>query len=99
MLIKKSEDIRSSEITPQSTYLNRRNFLAMSEGAAAVGAAAVAGLRMKEPEQTAHAATLTFTKSPLSTSDKPNLLKDIASYNNFYEFGTDKSDPAANAHT
>ena len=33
-------------------------------------------------------------KSPLSTSEKPNTFKDVASYNNFYEFGTDKSDPA-----
>jgi sulfoxide reductase catalytic subunit YedY len=47
----------------------------------------------------APAAALSGAPSPLSTPEKPTPLKDITSYNNFYEFGTDKSDPAAKAHT
>ena len=48
----------------------------------------------------AGAAPLAAAKSPLSTTDEPATpLKDITSYNNFYEFGTDKDDPAKNAHT
>ena len=38
-------------------------------------------------------------KSPFSTDEKPNAYKDITTYNNFYEFGTDKDDPARNADT
>ncbi len=62
-------------------------------GAAAMALAAVAPM-------SAGAAPLTAAKSPLSTTDEPATpLKDIISYNNFYEFGTDKDDPAKNAHT
>ncbi len=99
MLIRKAPDLRYSETTPKQLYLNRRNFLALGAGAAGVAAAAAAGWRMHEPEEVAHAATLNFTKSPLSTTEKANLLKDITSYNNFYEFGSDKGDPVQNAHT
>jgi methionine sulfoxide reductase catalytic subunit len=91
MLIRTPSDIVPSEITPRSAYLRRREFLA---GAAALGAAAVL------PGDGAQAAPLQAAKSPLSTTDEPlTPLKDIASYNNFYEFGTDKDDPAKNAHT
>src|SRR5260370_42328834 len=67
-----------------------------------VGAPAVAGkglLDLALPPQTAFAATQ-FTglvKSPFSTTEKQNSLNDVSHYNNFYEFGTDKSDPAKNA--
>ena len=48
----------------------------------------------------AEAAPLQAAKSPLSTTDETlNSLKDITTYNNFYEFGTDKGDPAKNART
>ena len=87
MLIRQPSDIRPSEITPRSVYLRRREFLA---GAAASGLAA--GLFAAHGE----AAPLQAAKSPLSTTDEPlTPLKDITSYNNFYEFGTDKDDPAA----
>jgi sulfoxide reductase catalytic subunit YedY len=51
------------------------------------------------PPQAALAATqfADLIKSPFSTTEKPNSLNDVAHYNNFYEFGTDKSDPAKNA--
>ncbi|BAK78467.1 oxidoreductase, molybdopterin binding [Pseudogulbenkiania sp. NH8B] len=82
MLIKKPSDIPPSEITPEAVYLNRRNFM--------LGAA---GLMLSGETLAALAAR----KSPLSTSEPLNSLKDITSYNNYYEFGTDKADPAANA--
>jgi sulfoxide reductase catalytic subunit YedY len=90
MLIKRPSDIAPSSITPREVYLRRREFMA---GAAGLALAAVAPTR-------AGAAPLTAAKSPLSTTDEPSTpVKDITSYNNFYEFGVDKGDPAKNAHT
>ncbi len=89
MLIGKKSDIASSEITPKSLWLDRRRFL--------TGAAAL-GIGVAFPRQNANAATLKFTKSPLSTKGEVlTPLKDVTGYNNFYEFGTDKSDTAAYA--
>jgi methionine sulfoxide reductase catalytic subunit len=90
MLIKHAADIAPSEITPQAAYLRRREFLA---GAAALGLGAL----LPEPGR---AASLAASKSPLSTTAEPQTaLKDIISYNNFYEFGVDKDDPVKHAHT
>ena len=96
MLIKKNEEIRSSEITPKSMYLNRRTFLA---AAAAVGAAAAAGLglrNMAKPDMTAEANAKIdgVQKSPFSTSEAITPYKDVTNYNNYYEFSTDKYEPA-----
>jgi sulfoxide reductase catalytic subunit YedY len=100
MLIKKSNDIPYSEITPKSDYLNRRSFMT---GAAAMGVAGLGGDRLAnllDPrEGVAAAATkLETVKSPLSTSGLTlTSYKDITSYNNFYEFGVEKDNPAQNA--
>jgi sulfoxide reductase catalytic subunit YedY len=75
--------IPSSEITPRSIYLRRREFLGGAAAAALAGATSWA-----------HAAPLTFSKSAFSTDEPPTALKDVSSYNNYYEFGTDKGDPA-----
>jgi sulfoxide reductase catalytic subunit YedY len=96
MLIKKAADILSSEITSESLYLNRRKFLA---GAAAAGALAVGGLKlaeMLEPTQQAAAAGKIegVQKSAFSTDEKQTPYKDITNYNNYYEFSTDKYEPA-----
>jgi methionine sulfoxide reductase catalytic subunit len=93
MLIKRPADIFPSEITPRDVYLQRREFL--------LGATALAGglggmSLMGDP---AFAAKLEAAKSPFSTDEKMTSLKDVTSYNNFYEFGLEKTDPAANAHT
>jgi methionine sulfoxide reductase catalytic subunit len=90
MLIKRPSDIAPSEITPRGAYLRRREFLA---GAAALGLIGTTATPTR-------AAPLQTVKSPLSTTGETvTPLKDIISYNNFYEFGTDKDDPSKNAHT
>src|SRR5437660_7925663 len=99
MLIRKAADLTYADITPKSVYLDRRKFLqAMGiAGAAAVGGKSLLDLAL--PPQVALAATQ-FTglvKSPFSSTEKQNSLNDVSHYNNFYEFGTDKSDPAKNA--
>ncbi len=100
MLIKKPGDIPSSEITPQSTYTNRRQFIL---GAAAAGGLLAAGAYVQElydpAEGVSAALKLDYTKSPFSTTEPANSFKDITTYNNFYEFGTDKGDPARNSGT
>jgi methionine sulfoxide reductase catalytic subunit len=96
MLIRrtKSNSIPSSEITPHSAYLNRRAFIA----AGAASAVTLAAGRMAHaftPSDTSSGAKLTTVESPLSTKGvAPTSLYDITHYNNFYEFGTDKGDPA-----
>jgi sulfoxide reductase catalytic subunit YedY len=88
MLIRKPADIPSSEITPREAYLRRRDFMA---GAAAAGLASFLGAGGTV------AAPLQAASSPYSTDEKKTPLEDITTYNNFYEFGTDKRDPAAHA--
>jgi sulfoxide reductase catalytic subunit YedY len=96
MLIKKAEDVRSSEITPRSLYLNRRQFLA-STALAGVAAAAGVGLReIVSPSTTALAGTKIdgIQKSTLSTRETVTPYKDVTNYNNYYEFSTEKDGPA-----
>jgi methionine sulfoxide reductase catalytic subunit len=96
MLIKKADDIRSSEITPKSLYLNRRKFLA---GAAMAGAAAATGIGLREvfsPSTTVMAGNKIdgIKKSGFSTTEAITPYKDVTHYNNYYEFSTDKDGPA-----
>ena len=103
MLIKKAPDLRESDVTPKELFLRRREFIA----AAGVTAAAVAtngfGLLRGDgavAAQNPNAQKLAnLKKSPLSTDEKINTYKDITTYNNFYEFGLDKGDPARYAKT
>jgi methionine sulfoxide reductase catalytic subunit len=99
MLIRKAPDLTYADVTPKSVYLDRRKFL---RAMGMAGAAALAGHRLLEwarPSQTAFAATKFsgLVKSPFSTTEKENSYQDVTHYNNFYEFGTDKSDPAKNS--
>jgi sulfoxide reductase catalytic subunit YedY len=96
MLIKKSEDIRSSEITSKDLYLNRRKFLA---GAGLAGAAAITGFGLKNllaPSAHVFAGEKIdgLQKSPLSINEKITPMKDVTHYNNYYEFSTEKEEPA-----
>jgi sulfoxide reductase catalytic subunit YedY len=99
MLIRKSPELTYADVTPKSVYLDRRKFL---RAMGIVGVTAVAGkglLDLALPPQTALAtAKLTgLAKSPFSTTEKQNSYEDVTHYNNFYEFGTDKGDPAKNS--
>ena len=102
MLIGKPPDIPSSEITSRDAYigyLNRRRFF---KAAAAAGVAVLASDRLGQlvsPRTTVRAGTkLQTVPSPLTTTgEQLTPYADITHYNNFYEFGVDKGDPAKNA--
>ena len=99
MLFRKAPDLTYADVTPKAAYLDRRKFL---QAMGIVGATAVAGKRFFElamPSQTALAATKfgELVKSPFSTTEKINSFEDVTHYNNFYEFGTEKTDPVKNA--
>ena len=97
---KSSADTPYSEVTPKQLYLNRRTFIAAAAAAAGTLALGKFGNDMMQPEIAEAGAKLQYKQSPLSTSgEKLTPLKDVTSYNNFYEFGTSKGDPAENAHT
>src|SRR5216683_3110353 len=99
MLIRKAPELTYADVTPKSVYLDRRKFL---QAMGIVGATAAAGKGLFDlafPSQSTFAATK-FTglaKSPFSTTEKQNSYEDVTHYNNFYEFGTDKGDPAKNS--
>jgi sulfoxide reductase catalytic subunit YedY len=109
MLIKSSRDGAnpplSSEITPREVYEERRQFIArMAVGAAAGSAlwemANRAAFAQGVSTQTPAAQKLAARANPaLSTTEPRTAFKDVTSYNNYYEFGLDKGDPAENAHT
>jgi len=98
MLIRRPTDIPSSEITDERLYLRRREFMA---AAAVPAVAALAGLSLPgaaaEAAQPAPDPIPGIRKSAWRVDEEINTYGDITSYNNFYEFGTDKSDPARNA--
>ncbi len=84
----------SSEITPENLYLDRRAFVA---AAGAIGAGVIASgvfPSMARAQQEPEAVGKPFGLQP---DDKPTPWTDVTTYNNFYEFGTDKSDPSQNA--
>lgn len=84
MKLKKLLDIPASEITPEQVYLNRRQFM---RGAAAIAGGALLGGSLAQPAQD-ELMGLGTTDEPLTTYEA------ITTYNNFYEFGYDKADPA-----
>jgi sulfoxide reductase catalytic subunit YedY len=97
--IRGPHDPRASEITPREVYLNRRAFMA---------GGAAAALMLGGCEATTEAALKPAVKGqplagtrnqPLSVADPPTPWESATTYNNFYEFGTDKADPALHAHT
>lgn len=84
MLIKQDNDLKEYEVTDYGLYLRRRDFLKTLGGAALFG--------MALP-------TVVSAASPLPAGEPPTDFADVSSYNNFYEFGTSKDDPAQHAHT
>ena len=103
MLIKNDrklgQEIRSSEITPKETFFNRRNFIT---GAAALGVGALTLRQVPglfHPDAVHADQKLATLSSKYTVPDAQTPFAKATTYNNFYEFGTDKSDPAHNAHT
>ena len=88
VLIRSSSDIQPSEITPRSVFLQRRELIA--------GAAALGAMSLVKPGA-ALAVPLPAAKSAFSTTETQTRRADAIAYNNFYEFGAEKSDPAQNA--
>ena len=83
MIIRTRPPVGYSAVTPKHVYVNRRRFLATAGGVVVPAWAALAGAKLN-----------VASKSPFSTSEPLTPLKDITSYNNFYEFGTQKNQPA-----
>lgn len=87
--------IASSEITPEAVFLNRRNLIK----SAAAGVASATALDVAADEGQSADAPLSFAADPdQSLAAEQTPYDAVTSYNNFYEFGTDKSDPARHAH-
>lgn len=97
MLIKKPSDIKPSDITDHKHYKQRRQFIQSGIGLA--GAAMIPGLWLPSHVEAAREKLAGVKKSSFSIKDKQTSYKDVTTYNNFYEFGTGKGDPAKNAHT
>jgi methionine sulfoxide reductase catalytic subunit len=96
VLIRTIGEIPSSEITPEELYLNRRAFIA---AAGTLGVAAAAALIL--PPSLARRGPLGAAAAGIGedpADDTPNSWEDITTYNNYYEFGTGKDDPARHAH-
>lgn len=87
---------KPSEITPESVYLRRRDLLKAAGFGATLLPLSTGLLADDEGPQ---GPSIAARKSPLSSDLEPNSWQDITTYNNFYEFGTGKGDPARNAHT
>jgi len=94
MLIKPAPDIRSSEITDESLYLRRREFM---KAAAVPAVAAIAGLTPALALAAGQDALPNVRKGVVTLNEELTPWEDVTTYNNFYEFGTDKGDPARNA--
>lgn len=100
MLIRKPSDIKPSEITPESVYLNRRVFMRGAGGIAGAAATLLmpgsAGALATDPKAVGEALNK-VSETEFSTDETLTPWKDITRYNNFYEFGTGKRDPYENA--
>src|SRR5260370_37035058 len=99
MLIKKTPDLTYADVTPKGLYMGRRNFLfgiAATYGAV-LGYKKLTRLISGPATGSTPVKVAGVTKWPYSTTEKETPLQDVTHYNNFYEFGTGKTDPAENA--
>ena len=92
MLVKRAPMFRWADVTDHRLYLKRREFI--------TGVAALALLPTVAAAETPKGEPLPAKRNPaFSLEDKPTSIQSATTYNNFYEFGVDKSDPARLAHT
>ena len=97
VLIRRKPDIPTSEITPLSVYQNRRQFLKTTAALAIGGSASILAIESEDAQATEKFENI--IDSPYSSTDEElTSFKDVTSYNNFYEFGTDKRSPSKLAH-
>jgi sulfoxide reductase catalytic subunit YedY len=96
MLIKRPNDILPSRITDEAVYLKRRELLKMA-GIVTAGGIANYPIFAAATSGPAGKVLQGVQKSPFSTDQQPNSWEDVTGYNNYYEFGTGKEDPARNA--
>ncbi len=98
MVIKRGEMFKQSEVTPRPLYLDRRRFLTagLVSGAAALAALPRAAGAAAPPKGQPLAAQ---KNAAMSLTETQTTFESATTYNNFYEFGTDKEDPSRNAHT
>jgi sulfoxide reductase catalytic subunit YedY len=94
MLIKRPDDIKPSEITDESIYVQRRRFLKTTAHTTLTALAGIHLAGISVNEAVAALSLSNIVPSRLSTEEKKTDFQDITSYNNFYEFSTDKEAPA-----
>ncbi|WP_354683401.1 protein-methionine-sulfoxide reductase catalytic subunit MsrP [Cupriavidus necator] len=96
----RGEDIAASEITPRHVFAARRRLLGLAAAGAAGSALAPWLMREAYAQAGQHGPKLAATaNNAYVITEKRTPYEDVTTYNNFYEFGTDKSDPARNAGT
>jgi methionine sulfoxide reductase catalytic subunit len=88
--------IAPSDITPQDAFHNRRAILTSLLAAGATSALRTSPA-LADPQATGGTRLQYTRNAKYSVTEAPNKYEEITSYNNFYEFGTDKEDPKANA--
>jgi len=96
MLIKRRSDIKPSQITPREFYERRRDLMKLVAGGSILAAAGLAA-RGAGAQSPGLQKIENAKKSSYSASEPQTAYKYITTYNNYYEFGTDKDEPAANA--
>ncbi len=93
MLIRLPDDVKSSEITPMDLTLRRREFIRTAACAAATALIPGTAVGTTPPPRTLS----DVRNGPFGTDEEPTSFESATSYNNFYEFGTDKKDPKKNS--
>ncbi len=99
MPTKREPELTYADVTPKALYMGRRNFLLglLATSGAVAGWKRLPGWLAGPATGSVPVPLSGVGKSPFSTTEKVTPASDVESYNNFYEFGTDKSDPSRNA--
>ncbi len=99
MLIKRPQDIKSSEITPESTFKQRRALLKAALAMGLIKAAGASAQELRPNDPTEDGRLTGLQPWPGDVDAEPTAFEHVTGYNNYYEFGTGKTDPARYAHT
>jgi sulfoxide reductase catalytic subunit YedY len=99
MLLQRKPELTYADVTPKELYFSRRKFLQATGIAGAVAFAGRNLLNLVSPSRSVYAGAkfTNLAKSPFSTTEKESTIEEVTHYNNFYEFGVDKDQPAKNA--